>query len=443
MELKRKIEKVLLEWKNSPLKKPLIVRGPRQCGKTHSVLKFAREHYRHVVYINFFESPDMGRIFDGSLQVDDILFKLSLRLKDSVRLVPHETVIIFDEIQDCPEARTSLKFWKIDGRFDVICTGSLLGVKGYGKEPRSIPVGYENHLTMHPLDFEEFLWAIGVPEPAIARVREEALAARPFEKAVHEAMRANFLLYAAIGGMPEAVTVYCKHNDMRLVRQVQTEIVDAYKSDMIKYAEPADRARITECFESIPAQLGKENKKFQYALVRKGSKASTYAGSLQWIEDAGITMRCYNVSLPEVPFEGVLMRDVFKVYMNDPGLFVSLLGSSTPAEILSGNLSIYKGAVYENLMAGVLHKLGFKLFYFRKENGVELDFLVSHKGRCVPIEIKSTTGNSKSLASILKNTEKYHITRALKFGDYNCGETPSIRTMPLYTMFLLPDLLAV
>ncbi len=432
MVLKRKIEQQMREWKNSPYKRPLIIKGPRQCGKTYSVLKFAHENYKHVVYLNFFESPKYTQAFAGALTMDEIMLRLIPLMEKRVAFVPHETVLVFDEIQDCPEARTALKFICIDGRFDVICTGSLLGVKGYGKEPRSIPVGYENYLYMKPLDFEEFLWAMDIPDVVIDHIKQKCMEEQPIDQAIHSSLRDHFLRYTIVGGMPMAVQAFKETKDIRLVQKIQREIVTAYKADMVKYASSEDRAHIKECFESIPSQLGKENKKFQYSVVRKGGKASTYAGSLQWIEDAGIISRCYNVSLPEFPLEGVRIPEMFKVYMNDPGLFLSMLSRDSAAEVLQGNLGIYKGAVYENLMAGILNKLGRKLYYYHKDGGIELDFLIEDKGMCLPIEVKATTGNAKSLKTVFKYPEKYHITEALKFGDYNVGRSGSILTLPLY-----------
>ncbi len=432
MELRRKIDEKLKAWKSSDTKRPLVIKGVRQCGKTYSVLKFARENYKHVAYFNFLEEPKYIAAFEGSLKTDEILKQLTAMMDVHVEFVPHETVLIFDEIQDCPDARTALKFIHLDGRYDVIATGSLLGVKGYGKEPRSIPVGYENHLVMHPLDFEEFLWAMGMPVAVIDHIKEKRIKEEPIEEAIHATFRERFLEYAIVGGMPEAILSFCRNKNIQQVQEIQRSIVDAYKMDMVKYAEREDRAHIKECFESIPAQLGKENKKFQYSVVRKGSKASTFAGSLQWIEDAGIIARCYNVTIPEKPLEAYALRDIFKVYMCDCGLFLSMLEGISPSEVLQGNTSIYKGAVFENLVAGIFHKMGQRLYYYHKDSGLELDFIIYNNGNCVPVEVKSTTGNAKSLRTILNHPERYHITEAFKFGDYNIGRAGPVLTLPLY-----------
>ncbi len=437
--LKRKIEQDLIKWKNTENHKPLIVKGCRQCGKTYSVKKFAEENYKYVVYINFFSNPDYVSVFSGSLEVDNLTMMMSAVLGPNVMFVPNETVIILDEIQECPEARTALKFFKTDGRYDVIGTGSLLGVKGYGKEPKSVPVGYETVITMYPLDFEEFLWANGINEMLIEKLKEHLIAKTPVEEALHNRYRQLLLQYVAVGGMPDVVQTFVDTKQMNTVLQMQRDIVRSYEDDMVKYANSKDKSLIKECFQSIPKQLAKENKKFQYSVIKKGSTASRFAGSLQWIEDAGIITRCYNIFNTELPLEGNANKDIFKVYMVDTGLFISMLEDGTQFDVLSGNLLGYKGAIFENLMADFFTKMGRKLYYFHKDSGLEIDFFIRYKGKCTPIEVKATQGNTKSLKTVLKNTEVYHLDSAIKLGDYNIGEENNILTLPLYMGFLLND----
>jgi len=437
--LKRKIEQDLIKWKNTKNHKPLIVKGCRQCGKTYSVKKFAEENYKYVVYINFFSNPDYVSVFSGSLEVDNLTMMMSAVLGPNVMFVPNETVIILDEIQECPEARTALKFFKTDGRYDVIGTGSLLGVKGYGKEPKSVPVGYETVITMYPLDFEEFLWANGINEMLIEKLKEHLIAKTPVEEALHNRYRQLLLQYVAVGGMPDVVQTFVDTKQMNTVLQMQRDIVRSYEDDMVKYANSKDKSLIKECFQSIPKQLAKENKKFQYSVIKKGSTASRFAGSLQWIEDAGIITRCYNIFNTELPLEGNANKDIFKVYMVDTGLFISMLEDGTQFDVLSGNLLGYKGAIFENLMADFFTKMGRKLYYFHKDSGLEIDFFIRYKGKCTPIEVKATKGNTKSLKTVLKNTEVYHLDSAIKLGDYNIGEENNILTLPLYMGFLLND----
>lgn len=437
MMLKRKIEQRLTAWKNTPNKKPLIIKGCRQCGKTFSVLEFAKRNYTHVVYLNFFENPDYTSVFAGSLEIDNIIMMLSALLGKSAVFVPGETVIVLDEIQDCPEARTALKFFRIDGRFDVIGTGSLLGVKGYGKEPKSIPVGSETVIDMYPLDFEEFLWANGISDALIQMLKQHLENETPVPEALHNRMRQLLLQYTIVGGMPDAVQTFVDTRQMDEVLRIQRDIVRSYEDDMVKYAERKDKSRIKECFQSIPKQLSKENKKFQYSVVKKGSTAAKYAGSLQWIEDAGIITRCYNLSITELPLDGNAVEDVFKVYMRDCGLFVSMLEDGTQFDILQGNLFGYKGAIFENLIADIFGKMGRKLYYFHKDSGLEVDFVIRHHGVCTLVEVKAATGNTKSTKTILRHPEKYHVHHAIKLGDYNVGRNEQILTLPLYMAFLL------
>ena len=439
MMLKRKIEQRLTAWKNTPNKKPLIIKGCRQCGKTFSVLEFAKKNYTHVVYLNFFENPDYTSVFAGSLEIDNIIMMLSALLGKSAVFVPGETVIVLDEIQDCPEARTALKFFRIDGRFDVIGTGSLLGVKGYGKEPKSIPVGSETVIDMYPLDFEEFLWANGISDALIQMLKQHLENETPVPEALHNRMRQLLLQYTIVGGMPDAVQTFVDTRQMDEVLRIQRDIVRSYEDDMVKYAERKDKSRIKECFQSIPKQLSKENKKFQYSVVKKGSTAAKYAGSLQWIEDAGIIARCYNLSITELPLDGNAVEDVFKVYMRDCGLFVSMLEDGTQFDILQGNLFGYKGAIFENLIADIFGKMGRKLYYFHKDSGLEVDFVIRHHGVCTLVEVKAATGNTKSTKTILRHPEKYHVHHAIKLGDYNVGRNEQILTLPLYMAFLLTN----
>ena len=438
--LRRKISGKLEEWKRDPKRKPVIIKGCRQCGKTFSVLEFAKRNYKNVVYLNFFENPDYASVFSGSLEVDNITMLLSALLGDKATFEAGETVLILDEIQECPEARTALKFFHLDGRYDVIGTGSLLGVRGYGKEPRSVPVGSETVMDMYPLDFEEFLWANGIEDRMIDVLRNCLQKETPVQEALQNRMRELLLQYTVVGGMPEAVQTFVDTKRADEVLRIQRDIIRSYEDDMVKYADRKDKANIKECFQSIPKQLAKENKKFQYSIVRKGSTASKYAGSLQWIEDAGIITRCYNLSITELPLDGNAEKDVFKVYMRDCGLFVSMLEDGTQYDILQGNLYGYKGAIFENLIADIYGKKGRKLYYFHKDSGLEVDFVIRYKGECTLVEVKASDGNTKSTKTILKHPEKYHVYHAIKLGDYNVGRAGQILTLPLYMAFLLDEI---
>ena len=440
--LKRKIEQVLLAWKRDPHRLPLVIKGLRQCGKTFSALNFARNHYKSVVYLNFFENPNLNGIFSGSLQVDHMTMMMSAVLPGPVHFLPGETIIILDEIQQCPEARTALKFFSLDGRFDVIATGSLLGVNGCGDNAASIPVGYEKTVVMRPLDFEEFLWATGISEEIIRLLRNSLRNETPIPEPLHTRMMELFLQYIVVGGMPAAVNAFIAAHNLSEVRAIQSDLLNSFRSDMTKYAAGADKIRIKECFDSIPRQLAKDNKKFQYALVRKGARSSQYVSALQWIEEAGLVKRCRNVSLPELPLEGYADPDTFKVYLTDTGLFVGMLEPGTAADILSGKLFGFKGAIFENAAADAFCKTGRDLYYFRKGSGLEVDFLIRHAGNCMLVEVKAVNGNAKSAKTILAHPEKYHVGGVFKFGQCNIGRSGQMLTLPLYLLFALDEAFA-
>lgn len=442
---KRKMEKTLLEWKEQSNRKPLVIKGCRQCGKTSSVMAFAKEHYQHVVYLDFHEHREYKAFFAGALDIDTLIMLISAGIKGA-KFVAGKTCLVFDEIQDCPSARASLKFFKLDGRFDVICTGSLLGVNGYKtkeelkeEENASIPVGFEQIVTMYPMDFEEWLWANGIEQQHIEYLRDCLQKETPVIEGMHQRMRELLLRYVVVGGMPEAVKTFLETHNMNNVQDVQRGIVETYKSDMLKYALQEDKSRIRECFESIPAQLARENKKFTYSVIRSNARSTQYLGSLQWIEDAGIIIRCYNLNITELPLDGNADKEVFKVYMADIGLLVSMLEEGTAWSIMQGDMLSYKGAIFENLIADILGKMGRKLYYFRKDSGLELDFVMRYQGECCPLECKAKTGNAKSLQTVLKHQEHYHVYHAFKTGDYNIGRNGPLLTLPLYMVFLLSE----
>lgn len=449
--LKRKIEDTLVEWKNRPEHKPIVIMGIRQCGKTFIVQHFAAENYKSVIYINFIKEPERINAFVGSKDVDKILLNLSAQIQ-GIKFIPGDTCFIFDEIQECPEARTSLKFFKEDGRFDVIATGSLLGVQGYGDELRkrrrklirkedlginSVPVGSEEIIEMYPLDFEEFLWAIGLDTKVIEALKSFYKEEKPLPDGMHVAMKNYLNLYVAIGGLPAPINTFLTTNNMNEVSKVYKSILNEYRDDMVKYAPDKDKPHIRECFNSIPKQLAKENKKFQYNKVKPGGRAETYTGSLQWLEDAGIICRCYNTDITGLPMEGNAKDNVFKVYTADIGILIEMLGPGTRADILQGNLGGFKGAIFENLMADTLHKKRQNLYYFQKDSGLELEFLVRMKGECVPIEVKAKNAKAKSAKTVLKHEEKYGVKQIIKFGDYNVGRDNNLLTLPSYMQFLL------
>lgn len=449
--LRRRILGTLKQWKDKPNHLPLVIMGIRQCGKTFITQQFAKENYKNVVYINFLKQQERKVAFYGSKDVDTIILNLSAQIRNA-KFVPSETCIIFDEIQDCPEARTSLKFFKEDGRYDIIATGSLLGVQGYGQDKKrnrkrgavkpengsnSIPVGYEEIIEMYPLDFEEFLWANNLSEEVIDMLRQCLAEEKPVPEGIHVAMKTLLYRYVAVGGLPAAVNALVETGDITAVNTVWHSILKEYRSDMVKYADDKDKAYIRACFNAIPKQLAKENKKYQWSKVEIGGRGVLYKDSLQWLEDADIIRRCYNSNITGLPLEGNAIDNIFKVYTADIGILVAMLGTGTRADILQGNLGGYKGAIFENLMADTLIKKGQNLYYLQKDSGMELDFLIRYKGECVPVEVKARTAQAKSISTVRKHPEKYGVKHFIKFGDYNIGRDGDLLTLPTYMQFLL------
>ena len=430
--LKRKIYQSLIEWKKQTEKMCLVVKGARQVGKTFIIDKFARENYENYVYINFDENPGYKVIFDGDLDVNNLIKQISLRVPN-VSLVPHKTIIFLDEIQNCPNARTALKFLALDKRFDVIASGSLLGINY--KEVESFPVGYTEQLEMYSLDFEEFLWANGIEEQSILDVKEFFDKKEVVPQAMHERMMELFKEYIVVGGMPRVVNDFVKNHNFANVLKIQKAIISDYEDDIAKYADGSEKAKARACFLSIPKHLSKDYKKFRYSLVMPSGSSRKYAGSLMWLYDAGIINFCHNLEIPQLPLEGNSKSDTFKVYMRDTGLLVAMLDEGTQEDIIDGNLGIYKGAIYENIIGDILAKKGKKLYYFEYNSTLEVDFFIRYERVITAIEVKSS-GNTKS-KSLETLMEKYGVKKGIKLAPSNYGKKGEIDIFPIYmAMFL-------
>lgn len=445
--LKRKMMQTLIDWKNNTetKKKALVIKGLRQIGKTFIVKQFAEENYGNYIYINFKNSDDLKSVFDENLNVDRILLDLSAKMPE-IKLIPHKTLIIFDEIQECANARASIKSFVEDGRYDVVATGSLLGIRGYNKKKgKGVPTGSEHIVYMNPLDFEEFLWAKGVSSAVIDHVKECLKEKTQISKAIHESFIRYFKEYICVGGMPEAVNTFLNTGDMNQVYQEQRDILEEYRDDFGKHLDENENeeidesllARIQEVFDSIPSQLAKENKKFQYSKIKTKGRSSDYREAIQWLIDAGIVSQCFNLSNLESPLEGNKIDNIFKLYMRDSGLFVAMLEKGTAGDILSGNLLGYKGAIFENIIADAFSKLEKNLYYFHKDSGLEIGFVTKFEGEVSLVEVKATTGYTKSAKEILNNYDKYKVKKCIKFGEYNIGEQNQILTLPYYMAHLL------
>lgn len=448
MMFKRKIHDELIKWKSSPLSKnkALIIKGLRQIGKTYSAMHYAKELYENVVYINFKEDEGIKSVFDGDLKVDRMIMDISARMPN-VRFIPNKTVIVFDEIQECVNARASIKPFMIDGRFDIVCTGSLLGIKGYNKKHgKGVPTGFEHTVYMKSMDFEEFLWAKGISEDVIDEIRSCFDDVKAVSQPIHTAMIRYFREYICVGGLPHIVDTFLKTSDMNAVRSELLDIIEEYKDDFGKhldeneneYTDPVLLGRINRAFDSIPSQLSKDNKKFQYSILSKKGRGSEYQAAIQWLVDAGLVVQCFNLSLLQLPLEGNKKDDVFKLYLRDTGIFVSMLEPGSAGDILSGNLEIYKGAIYENIIADAFSKMDRNLYYYRRESELEIDFIMKYKGKIALVEVKSKNSKTKAANHIL-STPEYGVELCIKLGECNVGLNNKIMTIPHYMAFLLKE----
>lgn len=443
---KRKITKELLAWKqNTGKKKALVIKGLRQIGKTYTVKAFAEENYENVVYINFKDNDSAKKIFDGDFVINRMTIDISALIPD-VHFVPKKTVIIFDEVQECVNARASIKAFMTDGRYDVIATGSLLGIKGYNhKKGKGIPTGFEHIVYMKPMDFEEFLWAKGIDESVISELRKCYKEKTPVSVTMHQAMLRYFREYMCVGGLPYIVDRFIQTSDMNVVYEEQQDILEEYRDDFGKHLDENENeetdltllARINRVFDSIPAQLAKENKKFAYSLLEKKGRSKNYQSAIQWLYDAGIINICYNLSNLSIPLEGNKIDNIFKIYMQDTGLFVAMLERGTASKILSGELGMYKGAMYENIIADCFSKMNRKLYYYHKDSGMEIDFITTYDLKPALIEVKAKDGNRKSANTILKNKSIYGVDFCIKLSENNIGLESEKLTIPYYLAFLL------
>lgn len=432
--LKRKIYNKLLAWKGKKDNKGcLLLKGARQVGKSFIVDYFAKENYQSYIKINFIETPKLKEIFNGELTYSEILKRISLSLAD-IKFIKGSTLIFLDEIQECKEARTALKFLANNDDFDVIASGSLLGISY--KEVSSIPVGYETHLMMYPLDFEEFLWSVGYDKQAILNLKSFFDNKEIIPQVIHENMLKLIREYIAVGGMPAVVNTYLASKNFSEVHNEQQKILDSYFDDISKYASTTEKPKVKNCYLAIPKELAKENKKFKFSTVEKKATARKYKNSIEWLMDSNLVNLCYNVSTPSFPLNAYEKLDMYKIYLNDIGLLIAMYGFEMKKAIVDDTLEgPIKGGIYENLLSCMLIQLGYKLYYFRNDNGsTEIEFLISKETKIIPIEVKAKKGRTLSLDKILSLNE---IPYGYKFSANNIGIIDKKITMPVYmAMFL-------
>lgn len=448
--LKRKITNQLLNWKNKQNRFPLILKGLRQIGKTFIVKEFAKNNYENAFILDFRKQRSLHAIFDGDFNINEFMISISsLPTENHVipnsQMISFKTLLIFDEIQDCPNARSSLKYFKEDGRFDVICTGSLLGVDGYrvSKKPsRGIAVGFEEQVNMYPLDFEEFMWALNIEDSVIDTLKDCVNKRKEIPAFIHSNFLDLIRKYICVGGMPEVVNAFIDTHDMSEVRKIQNKLISGYKSDFGTHlndsfeikVDATEKARLLDVFDSIPKQLAKDNKKFQYSVIGKGIKARTHEQAIKWLKNYGLIDTCHNLSTVEEPFDFFAVKDCYKVYMSDIGLLVGMLDKDVPFKILSNDLGIGKGMIYENLVAETFHKLQKPMYYFGKDSGLEIDFVSNLFDKTYLIEAKAKNGNTKSSNAVLSNP-KYKVDNLLKLTSQNIGFIDNKFTVPYYLSF--------
>lgn len=438
--LERKIDTFLIHWKETKNKSPLIVKGAQQVGKTESILRFARQQYDSIIYINFVEEPKYKTITENGYSAKEIIKMISL-LDPSKRFIPGNTVIIFDELQEFPDIATSLKFFKIDNRFDVICSGSMLGIQY--KKIKSNSVGYKTDYEMQSMDFEEFLWARGYEHSIRSVLLDHMVTQTPFIPGILSTFTSLFMDFCLLGGMPSVVRDYIANQTFEGSLNTQRQLLADYKEDVRKYASGVEQTRILNVFEHIPIQLAKDNKKFQISKVAPNARFKDYRGCIEWLHDAGIINICYCLSFPELPLKGNYESTKYKIYMKDTGLLVAMLDEEAQDDLrVNKNLGVYKGALYENIVAEALVKSGYDLYYYKKENAtLEEDFFVRTKTSLVPIEVKSTNNKSKSLHTLINSRTYPDIRFGIKLIRGNIGCTEQILIFPYFCTFLLKEYL--
>ncbi len=435
MEMKRRLEDFLEEWKKTPNHLPVVVRGARQIGKTYAIRKFGNT-YKSFVEINFIDNPEFKDIFQNGYATDEVIKRISFK-NPKFEFIPNETLIFFDEIQEYPDCATSLKFFAEDGRFDIICSGSMMGLNY--KKIYSNSVGYKIDCKMHSLDFQEFLWAKGYGNDFIEDIYSHLKNQKPFSEFEFQRLNDFFLEYAVVGGMPAVANQFFQDGVFTNVLPIQKQLVFDYEEDITKYADGIDKAKIKRIYRNIPVFLANENKKFQISKVAKNARSRDYIGCVEWLKDAGIVNICYCLDNVCLPIKGNYDESKYKIYYHDTGLLMANLDDEASEDLRKNqNLGIYKGAVYENLIGESLVKSGLDLYYYKKEDSqLEMDFFARTTKNLVPIEVKSSDNPSRSLSNLIKNEKYPDVKFGIKLAKKNIGFNGFVYTVPYFCAFLL------
>lgn len=439
--LKRKVDAYLVAWKKNPDRKPLIIKGARQVGKTCSIERFARQNYASVVSINFVEQKKYRDVFNDGFEVDTLLKNISL-LNPEFKFIPGDTLFFFDELQACPNCATSLKFFKLDGRFDVICSGSLMGINY--REIESNSVGYKEDYEMHSMDFEEFLWAKGYSGDFVEELYRHMLHLEPFSALQMDILMDLFRDYVIIGGMPEVVATYIQNKNFSGTLGIQQQLLKDYEEDITKYVEGLDKAKVKAVYNHISTFLAKENKRFQITKIAKNARNRDYIGCVEWLADAGVVNICYCMNQPELPLKGNYDPKLYKIYFKDTGLLIASLDEEAQEDLRANkNLGTYKGAIYENIVGDMLVKQGYQLFYYHSDKpSLEMDFFVRDTDSLVPVEVKANDGATASLNNLLESDKYPDVKYGIKLGYRNIGFNGKFYTFPYFLTFLLRRFLA-
>lgn len=430
--MKRKVTEQLIEWKNSKTRKPLILNGARQVGKTYILREFGREHYKNTVYINLESNGTIAALFNADISPSKLI--KYLEAESGQRILPGETLIILDEIQSCERAVTSLKYFCEEApEYHISAAGSLLGV-AINRNQTSFPVGKVNVIRLFPLDFEEFLIATG-NSLLIAEITECYNSMMPMNDAMHQKALDLYHDYLIVGGMPEAVKAFIETNSYIDAGLVQSSIIDNYTADMAKYASNSETVKIRACYNSIPAQLAKDNKKFQYKVVQKGGSSTIFGASLEWLKQAGVILECQRVDQGTMPLPVYADQTAFKIYMSDVGLLVNKSKMSLNT-IINDEPNIFMGAVAENYIAQQLAAKNHSLYYWTVANSqAELDFVLQNEDKIYGIEVKK--GEHVRSRSLSVFRQKFSPDYSIRFSQKNFGQTEDIISIPLYAAFLL------
>lgn len=437
--LKRKIDLFLQEWKNRK-HKPLVVKGARQIGKTFSIDLFASRNYKHVVKINFIFQPEYKSIFNDGFEVDRIIKNISF-INPGLKIIPNETLIFFDELQDCPECATSLKTFCIDGRYDVICSGSLMGINYARIESNA--VGYKEDYEMFSLDFEEFLWAKGYDDSYIDDLKKSLITQTPLSQTQFNVMSEIFKDYMIVGGMPAVVDSFISRGNFSDTLGIQMQLLKDYEEDITKYAVGLDKGKVLNVYNHISVFLARENKKFQITKVSIHARNREYTGVVDWLGNAGIVNVCYCMDNLELPLKGNYNPNSFKLYYQDTGLLVASLDTEAQIDLRNNrNFSTYKGAIYENVVADMLRKAGYGLYYYRNEKStLEIDFVIRSLSSLIPVEVKANDSDSKSLNKLTEGRIP-DIKFGIKLCHKNIGFNGRFYTIPYFLTFALREFLS-